>query len=490
MREAHKENKQINSTASYSKFDFENICAGVLYIIENPVHVDRLHPYLKADAFFEGDNNIQVRALRIIVNKIQEIRKNDGIGCINTVYMSAKLQQVIDSEDNTAAQNLFNSMISDPKIIARSRDKGCQNLFLDFIKALQIIGWANHFAPKWKSGDMESATQSMKELTSTIDKIKFRAIEEAVDLAAMKMDELLGYIGVSAEQKGELFYIGNKGIDNAIGGFERRALHIFIGPTNSGKSMMTHHLIARSIEQKMSVHIAVVEDRPKSFVRRLLANLTGIEINRLKFQSNSLSAQEKQSLLDAQASIGRYVKIDFCYDEGLESIHQKKAEYDAERVAKGLLPYDVDIVDYTGHIAVKAAGDKTYEKYRNAFAERKNFCLVNNKIGFDAAQVNREGFKKKEQNVSISHGDLAGSYDLSQVCDNIIAIYRTPDSEQNNDVNLVITKVKDGMLSRDGYTVGENFKCARWDMMKHNGVKATEISSTIRVNDDTKERGM
>ena len=156
-------------------------------------------------------------------------------------------------------------------------------------------------------------------------------------------------------------------------------------------------------------------------------------------------------------------------------------------MSKGLVPYDVDIVDYSGHIAVKSTGDKMYEKYRNAFAERKNFCLLHNKIGFDFAQLNRSGFQKKEQGVLVSHGDLAGAYDLSQVCDNIIAFYRTADHEANHDIQLLITKVKDGEVTPKGYTVGENFKCARWDMNKNNGVKTTDMETTMKINHSTKE---
>jgi hypothetical protein len=279
----YQQNKQSNITTSYSKFDFETICAGVLFLINHPTHLEKLHPFLIPESFFFGDDNIQVKALRILVKILLDLRKKDGVGAIDALYFQAKLRGLMDSDDNVAAQRLFNAMLADPKTIERSLNNGCQKIFVDFLKANEIMRWADKFTPKWKSGDMAEATQSMKELTVGLDKIKLSAVEDIVDIAKLSIEETLGFLSLNSQQVGELFYIGNKGLDDAIGGFERRALHLFIGPTNSGKSMMSHHLISRSIAQNLNVHITVVEDRPKSFMRRLFANLTGIEINRIKF---------------------------------------------------------------------------------------------------------------------------------------------------------------------------------------------------------------
>jgi hypothetical protein len=334
----------------------------------------------------------------------------------------------------------------------------------------------------------------MKELASDLDRIKLTIMEEVADVGSMSTEELMKFVGIPGIDNGELFYIGHEGLDESIGGFERRALHIFIGPTNSGKSMMSHHLIWRSIVQQLNVHIAVVEDRPKSFMRRLIANLTGIEITRLKYagfrNQPHLTLEERNKIESAQNLIRKYVKIDFCYGESITAIHNRKTEYDAERLSKGFKPYDVDIIDYSGHLAANSLGDKMYEKYRNAFAERKDFCLINNKIGFDFAQINREGFRKKEEGKTITHGDLAGAYDLSQVCDNIIVLYRTKDHESDHDITLLITKVKDGILSREGFLVGEEFSKARWLMDKHGGQKTVDHAQTLRPKDDSREANL
>jgi KaiC/GvpD/RAD55 family RecA-like ATPase len=462
--------------SSATKFDFDTICAGVMFMIKNPMYIEKLHRYLDSNLFFVGDESLPARGLRQIVRLIHEVRKNSGTTTITEEFFHTSLRQLMDSDEADEARRLYDNMRTRADLINKSNDRGCQNVFLDFLRVIQIVKWSHEFTPQYKSGLIAGAVKSIKDLTGELDMVKFEDISEAVDLAKMSREEVAGLLSMPSEKRGELFLLGCPSLDDAVGGFERRALHLFIAATNGGKSMMTHHLISQSIRQGLTVHITIVEDRPKSFFRRLFANVTGIEINRLKYNWNDLTSEELKKVEDARELIARNVKIDFGYGESVDAIHRKKLEYDAERVARGQKPYDVDIVDYTGHIADKSSGEKTYEKFRNAFAERKNYCLINNKIGFDFAQVNRAGFQKKQNDMALTHGELAGSYDLSQVCDNIISINRFPSDIAANTATLLISKVKDGITNQEGHKVGTDFARARWIM----DVEPIESSQTIQ----------
>lgn len=480
-----KAEREEQEKTSYAKFDIQTIGAGILFLVNNPDHLVNLRPFINHEDFFASDNNLQPRALRQVIKTINESVRDRGPGVITEKYVSAALDQTAEGEEFAAARQFFALMRSDPTYRERSRDPGCHLIFLDFLKANATRRWSEKFSVAWSKGDMTGATKRMKELTSEIDSIRLDSVADSIDIGEMSNEELMTFLSVNVEKNGDIFRLGHDKLDEDIGGFERRALHLFCGSTNSGKSMMSQHLISRSIEQKMYVHIAVVEDRPKSFLRRLIANISGIEMNRLKNQQNtSFTSDEMRSITSAKALINHYVKIDYAYGESLDTIHRRKLDYDAERSAKGQKPYDVDIVDYSGHIADKSQGDKAYEKYRNAFASRKNFALVYNKVAFDFAQLNREGHKKKEAKLQASHGDLAGAYDLSQVCDNIIVLHRAVNDFENNDVTLLVTKVKDGALIQGGYKVGAEFARARWNMTKHDGTAVTAAEQTLPVNNN------
>lgn len=473
------------ATSSYSRFDFDSICSGVLFLVKNPEYVEKLHKQLDADRFFPNDESPNVKALRFIVKTILDIRQyHGGSVMISEGYVADRVKSNMDSDTQKAASMLWTSIMCDPKYTRDASDRGIQQTFLDFLRVVEIIKWSEKFAGDYKRGHIANAVRGMKDLTALLDTIRFDGVEAISDLSEMDLTGLLKFL--AASEKGEdIFFLGCKELDTDLGGFERRALHVFIGATNSGKSMMSHHLIRQAIAQNKTVHITICEDRPQSFMRRLVAAISGIEIRRLKHESQSFTPDEIKTIEYAKNQLTQYVRIDYGYGESLETIHRRKLEYDAERVAKGLPAYDIDIVDYTGHIADKAPGEKTYEKFRNAFAERKNFALINNKIVFDFAQVNRGGFQKQrgKEVAPLNHGDLAGSYDLSQVCDNIISINRSDDNKDQNEVLLVISKVKDGIMKRVGYKVGENWKCARWEMERFNG-QVIDIAQTVTLKDE------
>ena len=225
---------------------------------------------------------------------------------------------------------------------------------------------------------------------------------------------------------------------------------------------MAHHILRQSIKQKKFVHITCVEDRPKSFARRLVAALTGIEIRKLRMEFDTLTELEKKYIQNAKKLIKTYVKVEFVYGESVDSVHKRKLDYDLWRKSKGLPPVTVDIIDYTAHIASFCAGDKKHEQLLKAYAARKDFALKYNKIVFDFAQVNREGNHKMSDEKILTHGDLAGGYDLATVCDYIFSINRNARDQDMNKAKLFVSKGRDG--GGGTFSVTTDFGRARWKM--------------------------
>jgi hypothetical protein len=180
-------------------------------------------------------------------------------------------------------------------------------------------------------------------------------------------------------------------------------------------------------------------------------------------ETDSLTDHERALIAQAKKDLQDWVRVDFVYGQGVDSIHKMKQEYDMFCMSRGIPVPIVDIVDYTGHIARLSPGDKMYEQLRNAYASRKDYMLSAGKIGFDFAQVNREGNKRLNEEKPLTMADLAGSYDLSQVCDNIISINRSDLLRESNQALLHVTKSRDGQVG-DSYTVKTRFDIARYDM--------------------------
>jgi hypothetical protein len=240
-------------------------------------------------------------------------------------------------------------------------------------------------------------------------------------------------------------------------------LNGFISVPNGGKSTMAHHLLVQCFKHKKYVHITCVEDRPKSFLCKLTAALTGIPVWRLRKEFNNLTSIEKAQIADAKKLMQEYMKVEFVYGQSVETIQKSKLDYDLACKAKGRPAPVVDIIDYTGHIAGRSAGDKMYEKMRVAYGARKDFALANNKIAFDFAQVNRDGTRRMNTDEILTMSDLAGSFDISQIFDNIISINRSMIDRSDHKAILHICKSRDGEAGGQ-FKVRTDFSTARWHM--------------------------
>ena len=286
-----------------------------------------------------------------------------------------------------------------------------------------------------------------------------------IELNKKELKLLLSILEEAASKKHNYAaYLGCKGLDSQIGGFEKQTLNLFISVTNGGKTMMSHHLIRQCLINRVPAFVACVEDRRDSFIRKIVACYTGIEIWRLK-KLQDLTQSERNSIVECMKLMDELIRVEFIYGESVSAIHKASSEYDLDLTLKGKInkiPV-VHIVDYTGHIAGKASGDKMYEKMRAAYGERKDYALKNHKICFDFAQVNREGSKKLGDSQYLSQTDLAGAFDIAQVCDNIITINRSAQNVTNQTCVLALTKCRDGAVGVK-IQVGTDFAKARYNM--------------------------
>lgn len=441
-----------------TRFDFNVICAGLTRLIGDVKLTDRFWEHIDPEYFFFGDKSLKVRGFREILKEYRKVCEAGEIAKMTVTYLKARIRSGFDSEERAEARNLYDWMFSDEEIRKMSIDEGTFGIFLDYIKVLHLLKWSKPFMSDYRDGNIGSAVESMRDLLPKIDQVKIAEDYKfkTADIAAMLPQETNNVTNT--------LYLGCPLLDSRMGGFEPQTLNVFLSVTNGGKSMMMQHLIRMCVLQKKTMHLTVVEDRPKSVIRRLVASITGITINRLKNEFHVLTSQELAAIDEAKKLIDEYIEIDFVYGEGIDSIHKRKLDYDQERKRRGQEPYLVDVVDYTQHVAHQSAGDKKYEKVHRAYSTRKDFCLKNNKIGFDFAQINREGLHRLEdENHFLTHADIAGGFDLSAVCDTITSINRTSKQRDANRATLYVCKGKDSENNLRVEVVTD-FARARWDM--------------------------
>lgn len=467
-------------------FDFELICAGVLRMITDVRLLDKFRKTIDPDYFFYGDKSLRIRSLRKIMTITFDWADQKGCNHVSVEAIGSLIESAPASEELDEAKKLWPWILSNESIRRKSVDDGCFLIFMDYLKVTHLLKWSKPFQNEYKSGNISAAIQSMKDVLPTLDKISFD------EDYRFNVDDLDKLIPQGDNIMDDVLLLGATWLDEEIGGFEKQTLTGFISVTNGGKSMMMQHLLRMCVKQKKTVHITCVEDRPKSFARRMIASLTGIPMKKLKTQFHSLTPEDMALIEAAKIDIKKYIQVDFVYGESIASVHKRKLDYDIERKAMGLPPYDVDIVDYTAHIASASPGDKKYEKIHTAYKERKDFVLKHNKIGFDAAQINREGTKSLGSEKPLSQEDLAGSFDMAQVFDTIISLNRWPALRDNNEAILHLCKGRDGAVGGQ-FKVKTDFSRARWLMSQEiytspsNGADVVQAINEVKRNEPERD---
>lgn len=471
----------MSTTHVTNRFGFEPICAGILRLINRPSDFVRLNnsKFLDETYFLKDDNSHHANHLRFIIKTARIVLSESG-NDVSKLSIPAVDQRISLLETNPEkAQEIKASLMlwmDNKSIKAKIEQNETMETLLTYLKAMQFVKHSQELSNNYQQGYIDKAAKSLQDILSGISLLD-QAMTENINTSEA---EVMRFLESNSKQQtsysNRLFMGENTKVDAALGGFEPQTLTVFIAPTGGGKSAMCHHILRRAIAQKMYVHLFCVEDRYKSFLYKFLAAQTGIQINRLK-KMDGLSSQERLDIKLAIQNLNEYVKVQFIYGHSIETIHQISNEYDSMQRASGKPVPIIHIVDYTMHIAGFSRGEKTHEKIRTAYADRKNFVLKHNKIGFDFAQVNREGNKRLREEALISHADLAGSYDLSQVCDNIISINRSAQDMQMFTATLHIAKARDGELV-NRINIKTQFDKSRFDMEIDTTENATQKPST------------
>lgn len=464
------------------RYHFNTVCAGILRIIYKPAEFSKLYPFLDEEYFFREDPSEQSAVLRETIKIAKMVYLENGAN-VNSVKMPVVLDRFlsanIDTDKGKMLRGQVQNWLMNAEIKARMEGDETFDALVSYIKAIQFAKHSQDLYKNYQEGKIPEAVKAMETILSKVNKIG-ESLSDAIDLSPDGVWKFLeDSAGKNAIPTDKLFLGNNSEIDKALGGFEKQTLNVIIAPTGGGKSMFCHHLLRRAIAQNMKVHLFCVEDRYKSFIYKYLSAQTGIEMKRLKLMDFK-SDLEKAEVKRAISHLNKLVKVQFIYGHSVDTIHQLTLEYDTECRSKGQEPPMIHIIDYTGHISGLSKGDKTHEKIRAAYAARKDFALKHNKICFDFAQINREGNKRAREENIITHADLAGAYDLSQVCDNIISINRSPQDIATQTAILHVCKARDGEIGK--FKVKTDFARARFDLEIDEAMEDNRLTTAQPAN--------
>jgi len=437
------------------KFSHKNLQAIIMRLIREPFLIEKFFANLHSEDFVNGQQDIKKQALGRLVDVLLSYYRENNLDRLNIDSFHARLQLYADGEVNDEARNQFDEMLADNEILDSSKNDGILEVFLELIQRNMTQRWFADFKVQFARNEMSSAIVKGREFFEKLELVK---IKDEVDFDYAEINELFS----EQSDPTKSLATGLPDIDNSLcGGMEPSTLTIWVAISGGGKSMTTSHCVQACIRQQKYAHVTVVEDRKKTFLPRVLSGLCGIPAKRLRKEFNTLTPEEKKQFDHAVACMKKFIKIDFLYDTSVSEVHQRKLAWRRYCQLHNLPLPEVDILDYSGHIACTANGDKTHEKYLAAYTARKNYCLKYGVIGIDFAQVNRAGAQKVDDVITMA--DLASSFDLARVCDNIFTINRNDEQKQKNEAVIYIGKIRDGDISGNKYAVETDFDYGRYN---------------------------
>ena len=190
-------------------------------------------------------------------------------------------------------------------------------------------------------------------------------------------------------QETEVIPTGWSFIDSKIGGGlyrKGKALYLFLGPTNIGKSIFLGNVVANISDSLPSGETAILislEMSEMMYAKRLSSHISKIPVNDLQTQTSALEAYFKE------ASENNKKKL-IIKEFPPKSVTVGGIKAYIETLIKNGIKPGVIVIDYLG--LVKAtSGDNSYEQGKNVAEELRALSYFFNCPVVSAIQTNREG---------------------------------------------------------------------------------------------------
>lgn len=415
--------------------DFEYIENLVLKnCLENEQYLSIVLPYLNKDIFTDKHN-------KTIVDILQRyFKKYNKKPTSSELQIFLKSSQLKEAYDNVS------------RVISKITDDVDKDLLIDVTeKFLKIQTFQNevlHLASNWNDVKDKSAIVSFYHSLETIIGYSLRSSEghnyfEDID---KHIDDLL-----TEDSK---MSSGIEWIDECLaGGFlqQGRAMYIFAGETNVGKSIFLHNMAVNIMKQNKKVILFSLEMSEQMYNIRITSTLAQIDNDKLKTSIEEIrEGAHKFKMLRPEC--GLIVK-----EYPPNSITPAVIKtYIKQIVSTKKFKPDAIVLDYLNLLA--GDGLNSYEKIKNISEQVRALSYEFECPVITATQLNRSGYSGAGSSSQTQVYDKKGpamtsvseSYGTGATADAVFGIYRTDQDKEDGAIHINLMK------NRFGGNVGRN----------------------------------
>jgi replicative DNA helicase len=232
---------------------------------------------------------------------------------------------------------------------------------------------------------------------------------------------------------------GWKWLDNKIGGGLQqngRALYVFIGETNVGKSIFLGNIASNIALQNKTVLLVTLEMPEIMYAKRLASSITNIPMSNLATDSQTLKTLLKETK-DKKNKAKILIK-EFAPSTLTPS---QLSAFIKKLIQSGVNP-DVIVLDYI-NIMSSPVGNNSYEKIKYLAEKIRAMSYEFNCPIVTASQINRSGYDTSEPGLSTVSESMA----LPATSDCVFTIWQSDEDKELGVINLGCIKNRFGINS-------------------------------------------
>jgi len=229
---------------------------------------------------------------------------------------------------------------------------------------------------------------------------------------------------------------GYKWIDDKLGGGfieEGKALYIFCGQTNVGKSIVLGNIATNICSQGKTVLLISLEMSEAVYAKRICGNITNIPLFSLRQKVDDL----RDEIVKYTTKNPRSQLIIKDFPPGTISVGNLSA-YIKKLEQSGIKP-DVIMLDYI-NLLTGSVGTNSYEKVKHLTEQLRALSYEFAVPVITATQLNRSAVNQSNPQLET----IGESYGLAMTADCMFNIWRTPEDYDMNRIKIGITKSRQG----------------------------------------------
>ena len=208
------------------------------------------------------------------------------------------------------------------------------------------------------------------------------------------------------------------------GGFLKngRALYIFAGETNIGKSIVLGNIACNMVKNGKNVLLVTLEMSEMMYARRIAGSLTGIAVNSLRHEIPTLRQRLNGINTNGQLLIKEFPP---------STITVAQLKSFITKIKQSNHGIDAIVVDYVNLLHSTVGGD-SYERVKYATEQLRALSYVFNCPIISATQLNRTGYGIQDPKLNT----IGESLGLGMTADAIFSVYQLEDDKELDIIRL------------------------------------------------------